>query len=93
MNRAERRRLARQGVTDKDIKHLYQRTKKESINQTVRFYSLAMAMVLHDKWGFGEIRLKRFLDQTQEMFDAINEGYLDFNDIHKVLLDECKVDI
>lgn len=91
MNRAERRRLAKKGVTSEDLKFIYQTTKDEAIKLSVKNYTAAFALVLRDKWGFGETRMKRILGQIQEQFDAINQGYVNCDDIIKVLSEECNI--
>ena len=92
MNRQQRRKLAKQGVDHKDLKVLYDATKQESIKQAVKLYSVAVAMVLHDKWGFGKVRLQRFLNQAQNLFDSIEKGYVSLDDCEKILLEECDVE-
>jgi len=47
--------------------------------------------VLHDKWGFGKVRLTRFLDQLYDLLESIEQGYLTVEDCKKVLLEECKI--
>ena len=33
-------------------------------------------MVLHDKFGYGEKRLNKFIDEYQKQLDAYNSGYV-----------------
>lgn len=93
MNRAQRRKLAKKGLDHKDLKILHDYTVHDSIKQAVKYYSVVTAMVLHDKWGFGNVRLKRYLEQVQELFDAIEKGYVSLDDCEKILLEECDVEI
>ena len=58
MNREERRKQSRIGITAKELKQLDISIKQESIKFTVEMYSVAVAMVLRDKYGFGEVRMK-----------------------------------
>ena len=48
------------------------------------------AAALHDEFGFGEKRIKKFLDRYSEIFEAcIQEGdMLDVKSIEKVLVEE-----
>lgn len=45
-------------------------------------------MVLHDKFGFGEKRLKRFDDEVSEVMRSIVGGYLTAKDIYDWFEDE-----
>lgn len=57
---------------------------------------LLTLMVLHDKYGFGEKRLNRFMDEYKKQLDAYNEGYVEsVKDFEAVLWEECgiKVDL
>ena len=49
--------------------------------------------MLHDKWGFGNKRLSKFLSQVNDTFDAIEKDYVSLKDIKKVLEEECKINI
>lgn len=93
MNREQRRKIVKEGVTPEDLKFLYNQTKATSIHFTTSAYSAAVAIVLHDKFGFGEVRLKRVLAEIEDTFDSIEKGYVKIEDIKKVILDECKVNI
>jgi hypothetical protein len=44
-------------------------------------YSTAVAIVLHDKWGFGKKRLPIAIQQINEVFDNILDGEVSFEDI------------
>lgn len=93
MNRAQRRNLAKKGVTAEDLKRIYEQTKATSIKYTVSAYSTALAIVLHDKYGFGEKRLKTLLAQVEDTFDSIVQGYVSIDELKKTILEECKVNI
>lgn len=91
MNRAERRKRAKQGVTHKDLKLIQNEVQHQAIKESVRIYSTAVAMVLRDKLGFGKVRMERTLVDIQELFDAMTEGYVSVEDIQKTLYEECDV--
>ena len=40
-----------------------------------------LVFVLHDKWDWGDVRLDRLTTQVNELYDAILEGYVNFDDI------------
>ena len=51
-------------------------------------------MVLHDKFGYGEKRLNKFIDEYQEQLDAYNSGYVEsVNDFTEVLKEECGIEL
>ena len=63
---------------------------KERMN-AANIINLIPLIILRDKFGFGKIRLERYLGHYQEAVDSLNKGYLDLNDVQKVLLDEVKI--
>ena len=75
----------------KGIKQLDISIKQESIKFTVEMYSVAVAMVLRDKYRFGEVRMKRIMKEITEQFEMITEGYVSLDDMKKVLLEEVKI--
>ena len=51
-------------------------------------------MVLHDKFGYGEKRLNKFIDEYQKQLDAYNSGYIEsVKDFTTVLKEECGIEI
>ena len=51
-------------------------------------------MVLHDKFGYGEKRLNKFIDEYQKQLDAYNSGYVEsVEDFRTVLKEECGIEI
>ena len=70
--------------------------KKKAIDETVRKVSreafdrtvVLSLLVLRDNWGFGEVRMERFMDQLSELVEDVSEGRLSMMDITKTLEDE-----
>lgn len=54
---------------------------------------LLTIMVLHDKFGFGEKRLFRFIDEEAKLLEAYNEGYLNVQDIEDTLKEEVGIEV
>lgn len=51
-------------------------------------------MVLHDKFGYGEKRLNKFIDEYQKQLDAYNSGYIEsVSDFTTVLKEECGIEL
>lgn len=103
MNRAERRRLQKKGLPVKkepvvNIKYSdVQQMKDEATKKAADIAFLLMlglpVLVLRDKWGFGKVRLERFIDQVIEMYEAFDEGYLTLDDIHQAIEEETGIKI
>lgn len=91
MNRAERRRFQKKGITAKDLKMIEEASAKDAINYTTNAMIASFAICLHDKWGWGKVRLKRLLDQVNETFDCINKDYVTIEDIKKAIFKETGI--
>lgn len=51
-------------------------------------------MVLHDKFGYGEKRLNKFIDEYYKQLDAYNSGYVEsVKDFTTVLKEECGIEL
>ena len=62
----------------------------ERMNAT-NIVNLIPLLILRDKFGFGKVRLERYLEYFQDAVDSLNSGHLDLKDVEKVLLDEVKI--
>lgn len=80
MNRQERRKLQKQHgariapprvytLTDADL----QRIESKAVDDALRALLAIPVMVLHDKYGFGEVRLGRFMGYVNTWIKAIHE--------------------
>ncbi len=84
-------------VTMEDIRGYvqqgYDKGRSEAI-QTATDYSIAVPILaLMDGFGFGRIRIERFLDIIYDTYDSIDKGYLNLDDIVKTIKEEKKVEI
>ncbi len=93
MNRAERRKLQKKDITAKDLKMIEEASAKDVINYATDAMIASFAICLHDKWGWGKVRLKRLLDQVNETFDCIDKNYVTIEDLKKVILEETGIQI
>lgn len=91
MNRSERRKLQKKGVTAKDLKVIEKDSAMKAIDYAVSGMIASFAMVLHDKWGWGQTRIKRLLDQVDDQFDSIDKDYVTIEDFQKVIFDEIGI--
>lgn len=62
----------------------------ERMNAT-NIVNLIPLLILRDKFGFGKVRLERYLEHYQDAVDSLNKGYLDLKDVERVMLDEVKI--
>ena len=69
----------------------YEELKSKERMNAANIINLIPLIILRDKFGFGKVRLERYLKHYQEAVDSLNKGYLDLNDVQKVLLEEVKI--
>ena len=50
-------------------------------------------IILRDKYGYGAVRLERFIGEMIEVFESIHEGYVSFSDLINTLKEETGIDI
>lgn len=79
MNRQEKRRLEKQKLKNFE-KNPPEFVKERETKLIVKFLGLCIE-TLHDEFGFGDKRVKRFADRVNEKLDSINAGYISFDDI------------
>ena len=89
LKKSLRRKLNKETIqlTRKD----YDALKEAERTNAANIINLIPLIILRDKFGFGKIRLERYLRYYQEAVDSLNKGYLDLNDVQKVLLDEVQI--
>lgn len=68
-------------IKQKAIDETMSRVSREAFDRTV----ILSLLVLRDHWGFGEIRITRFMDQLSELVEDVSEGRLSMEDIVKTL--------
>ena len=91
MNRAERRKLQKKGITAKDLKMIEEASVKDAINYATNAMIISFAICLHDKWGWGHVRIKRLLEQVDDVFDSIDKDYVTIEDIKKAIFEETGI--
>ena len=107
MTRAEARRKAKESqkagkvyqMTQESLENTILEARKQerlkAIRHAVDHYSLALANVLMDKWGFTEKNgnLSAILAQIGDLYDSIERGYVNAGDIRKTILEEEGLDL
>ena len=69
-----------------------EKAKKQATGEAVEIALVLAMSVLHDKWGFGVTRLKRFWEQLNSYSDSVVLGYASVPDMKTVLKDEMGIE-
>lgn len=100
MNRAERRRSARQEekprtyvLTDDQIEKIKRDAAHEATHKAFVMFLSIPVMVLHDKFGFGKTRLSRFMDYVLIWFESVYDNETQLRELIKVAEEECGIQI
>ena len=89
LKKSLRRKLSKETIqlTRKDYETLKEAERMNAAN----IINLIPLIILRDKFGFGKVRLERYLKHYQEAIESLNEGYLDLKDVERVMLEEVKI--
>ena len=89
LKKSLRKKLNRETIqlTRKDYDALKEAERMNAAN----IINLIPLIILRDKFGFGKVRLERYLNHYQEAIESLNEGYLDLKDVERVMLEEVKI--
>jgi len=93
LNRAERRKLQKKKLSAKELKTIEDNSAKQAISYATNGMIASFVLTLHDKWGWGHVRIKRLLEQVDDMFDSVDKDYLTIEDMKKVIYDEVGIHI
>ena len=103
MNRAERRKVGKQGkpaphepmrqYKQSEIDAIEERVRKESIRFALTMMLGFPIMVLRDKYGFGRARLEQFVDHVEYLYDSFERGYITLEDLRDTIHAETGVTI
>lgn len=96
VNRELWRRYVRGNLTKKELAELISRTAAsvadeiaaEKLYNTNRLFRIAICLHMHDKEGFGKVRLKRMIDELENILESWEEGLLTVDDMAQTLLEE-----
>lgn len=75
------------------IRQGYEQGRKDSIEKATEFSMAVPIMVLRDEFGFGQQRIMKFAAAFKELYESIDEKYLDLQDILKTIKEETGVEI
>lgn len=74
-------------------KEQIEQAKIDGISFATSAIMASLAINLHDKWGWGQVRVQRVMDQVQETFDSITLDYVSVEDLKKAVLEDLKINI
>ena len=93
MNRKDRRILMKKGKIEQFAGEISRLAKRDA-NSAATVNSMTLSMwVLHEEFGFGGERLRRFYRAMAKQAKCINEHYVSVADIQRTLHDECGINI
>ena len=98
MNRAERRKNKQSAqkpktyvLTEDQITKMKQDAVKEATRKAFFMFMSIPVMVLHDKFGFGKIRLGRFMDYALIWFESVQDNDTSLMELMKIAEKECGI--
>lgn len=74
-------------LTHKEVEKM----KLEAIDKALERINLLPLLVLRDKFGFGEVRLNRYIDHLIIAVEDFNQGRFTLEDIERMLKEETNV--
>ena len=104
-NRAERRRAEKAAKKANVVYHLTQEqidammaeAKEEAVNIAIpkafQMFMCIPATVLHDKFGFGQVRMDRFMHYVMVWYESLQKGETTMAEIRKMAEDACGVQL
>ncbi len=92
-NREVQKQSKKYTLTNAEIDKIKKDAAEKAIDIAMTLMLGLPVMVLHDKYGFREVRLKRFIDQVHELYDSYEKGLLTLKDIHDTLLEDVGITI
>ena len=88
MNRQQRRAAKKRKPSRPPDKYKADAKTKEHTSDIVLLYTLT---VLHDKFGFGTVRLTRFYKHLLSLDDSVERGFVSIYDLNEQLVKETGV--
>ena len=79
----------RKPATHADI----QKAKKDATSEAISFAWAIMFTCLHDKEGWGKVRLQRLWAEVGELSDSVAKGYVSITDLKHTLKEEMGVEL
>lgn len=95
VQRAAKRRIQKNAgkSVQEDIKKYTDNVKEIAVKKAVESFAVASFIVLHDKFGFGESRLKKFNSEITNLFDCIVDGYVTLEELKTEVREKYNINI
>ena len=77
-----------EGMKRKTVKETVDRVSREAFERMM----VLSLLVLRDEWGFGEVRMDRFIDQLSTLVEDVSAERLSMDDITATLEDELGIE-
>lgn len=77
-----------EGMKRKTVKETVDRVSREAFERMM----VLSLLVLRDEWGFGEVRMDRFIDQLSTLVEDVSAGRLSMDDIAATLEEELGIE-
>ena len=68
-----------------------EKIKRDAVDRALVGVSLIPLLILRDKFGFGQVRLNRFIDNFLTAVDDLNHKRFTLEDIEKMLEEEANI--
>ena len=97
MNRAERRKQKNASspktyvLTEDQIVEIKRKAVQEAMRKTFLLFMSIPVMVLHDKFGFGKLRLGRFMDYAVMWYESVHDNETQLMELVKIAGEECGI--
>ncbi len=85
MNRADRRRLAKRGNAELFAEAVREIQERDVTYQATMNVLALVCLTLRDKFGFGDVRLRRTLEGVDDLADGVKKGHVKVSEIVEVL--------
>lgn len=77
----------------KEIRKIKSDAREQGLHEALRITSMLPMLALRDEYGFGQARMKRYLEKYHEILEAYLEDYITLEDVVEVMQDEIKIDM
>lgn len=74
---AMKKKKMRVEITPQELQKVRDKATKQALYMT----NILPLLVLRDEFGFGRVRLERYIDELNERVDAFNKGYISLVDV------------
>ena len=76
-------------LTGREIEKL----RKDAIHTTMQIMRVMPMLALRDEFGFGKVRMERYVEKLDSIVQAYNEGRISIRDVAKTLEAEIGVEV